>query len=66
MTFHDQIHQGAEESAYKNTKELMLWLGTIAPLSGIDCLEARKALEDMAKKLGWTLVEDEYIGAILK
>lgn len=66
MTFHDDYHNNSEIEAYKSVKFLQVWLGTIAPVTDKLSSEVRDKLLEICKELEWPIVDDEYIGEILK
>ena len=62
MTFHDQVHAETETAAWKGARDLLLWLRTIGP----DHPLLAGAIIHLAEEMNWPVVNDKYIGKILK
>lgn len=66
MTWMDEMPADLESRSYKATYDLLLWLKTVAPITGIQSINICNTLVDMAKELDWPIEEDEQIGTMLK
>jgi hypothetical protein len=66
MTFHDETSNSAETLARKNARQIMVWLGTIAPVGSAVSQGVRYELLGLAKELGWGTEEDDMLGEVIK
>jgi hypothetical protein len=67
MTWQDQQHADFETQAYRATQILLIWLGTIAPVSSKEIeRNAREALLNLARDMNWPIIEDPQIGPLLE
>lgn len=65
MTFMDDFSTQMENAAFDSTRQLMVWLGTISPVSNPLYIEILQKLEQMAVELQWPAQYDEQLGYII-
>jgi hypothetical protein len=62
MTFMDEIHRDAEESAMKAARTLHIWLSTISPADSEIAMSTIKDLERLSDNMKWPDMKDMYNG----
>lgn len=62
MTFHDEVHFLEETKAHRGARDLLIWLKTIGPTDNV----LAERLLVLARAMKWEIVDDEYMGKVIK